>query len=313
MEATRSHVLDGLVTRAISLNDVLEDQLELEGRTFRVRVRSAEGGAVLVFQDVTELLRLTRARRDMVANISHELRTPISTIRLLIDTVRQRIDRGQPIEDKQIRKIAAEVDSIQTLVQELHDLSMIESGRAIMRLIDIPIDTLVHDALSRMAEQIDKKKLTTTNTIPADMVVLADPDQMRRVLLNLVGNAVKFTPSGGSLSLSAERKGGQFVVRIADSGPGIPPQDRMRVFERFFQLDSSRGTHGGSGLGLAIAKHIIEAQGGTIWVEGVEPHGACLCFTLNAADERNDASELSVSDRISTAASDESEKKKSKK
>ncbi|MHB8628246.1 MAG: sensor histidine kinase [Aggregatilineales bacterium] len=284
MEVTRHHLLDDLATRTIESRDALDEQFELDGRAFKVHAERLGDGVALALQDVTELLRLTRARRDMVANISHELRTPLSTIRLLVDTLNQRIERNQPIDAKHLRKIATETDNIQALVQELHDLSMIESGRAIMRLIETPLNAIVQDAIGRMTAQIDKKKLHVVNTIGDEQRVLADPDQTRRVLTNLISNAVKFTASGGTLTFSATPSNDQVTIRVADTGIGIPVHERMRVFERFYQIDSARsGGHGSSGLGLSIAKHIVEAQGGKIWVEGVEPQGACLCFTLNSA------------------------------
>lgn len=294
MEITRHHLLDDLATSALESTDALDDQFEQDSRAFKVHAERLGDGAVLALQDVTDLLHLTRARRDMVANISHELRTPLSTIRLLVDTLNQRIDRNQSIDVKHLRKIAAETDSIQALIQELHDLSMIESGRAIMRLIETSLNAIVQDALNRMTAQIERKKLKVVNTIEAEQWVWADPDQTRRVLTNLISNAVKFTPSNGTLTFSATASNGQVTVRIADTGIGIPDSERIRVFERFYQIDNARsGIHGSSGLGLAIAKHIVEAQGGKIWVEGVEPQGACLCFTLNSATSQPDASTLS--------------------
>jgi len=246
------------------------------------------GEAIVVMQDVTDLLRLTRARRDMVANISHELRTPISTIRLLVDTLNQKVERGQPIDAKPLRKISAETDSMQNLVQELHELSMIESGRALMRLVETPLSAIVLDAIGRMTAQIDKKKINIVNSVSDDIRVLADPDQTRRVLTNLISNAVKFTPSGGSLTFNAKERDGLITVRVSDTGTGIPVHERKRVFERFYQIDNARtNVHGGTGLGLSIARHIVEAQGGTIWVESAEPQGACLCFTLSSPDRLN--------------------------
>ena len=283
MTATRHHQLDNLAVRCAQLNDALEDQIELNGRSFKVRAsRIANGSVALALQDVTELLRLTRARRDMVANISHELRTPISTIRLLVDTLSQSLGRNPERDLRQLGKIASQTDSLQFLTEELHELSMIESGKAIMRMIETPLNTIAHDAIDRMITQVEKKKLELLNTITDDVCVLADPDQTRRVLTNLISNAVKFTPSGGKITLSARTAADMVTVRVADSGPGIPPNERVRIFERFYQIDSARsgGPHNGSGLGLSIAKHIIEAQGGEIWAEGAEPHGACICFTL---------------------------------
>ncbi len=287
MTVTRAHQLDGLAQKAGISSDVLNDQIEIDGRAFKVRAARLEENAIaLVLQDVTELLRLTRARRDMVANISHELRTPISTIRLLVDTLSSGLGRNPERDLKNLTKIAAETDSLQYLAQELHDLSMIESGKAIMRMIELPFNSIARDATDRLAAQLEKRKLTLRNMIEDDIRVLADPDQTRRVLMNVIGNALKFTPSGGTITVSANSKGGMVTIRIADDGPGIPPGERTRVFERFYQVDSARTSGpqgGGSGLGLSIGKHIIEAQGGHIWAEGVEPHGTCICFTLPLA------------------------------
>ncbi len=240
----------------------------------------------MALQDITELRRLTRARRDMVANISHELRTPISSIRLLVDTLNQNIGRNPDRDTRLLGKIATETDSLQYLTQELHDLSMIESGKAIMRMVEIPFNTIAHNAIERMTAQIEKKKIALTNTIPEEVRVLADPDQTRRVLTNLISNSVKFTPSGGNITFSALASESMITIRVADNGAGIPLQERTRIFERFYQVDSARSSGpqgGGSGLGLSIAKHIVEAHGGQIWAEAAEPHGTCICFTLPQA------------------------------
>ncbi len=313
IEATRHHILENLVARAVDSREQIEDQLDIDGQSYKVRALALNNGdAVIVMQDVTELLRLTRARRDMVANISHELRTPISTIRLLVDTLNQKVERGQTIDAKPLRKISTETDNLQGIVQELHDLSMIESGRALMRLVETALQTIMLDAIGRMTAQIEKKKIAVVNDVPDGIQVLADPDQTRRVLTNLISNAVKFTLSGGTLTLAATERDGLVTVRVSDTGTGIPAHERKRVFERFYQLDSARtNVQGGTGLGLSIAKHIVEAQGGTIWVEGVDPQGACLCFTLSSAD-RSDALET-VNMPAAGAAAGETKEKKSKK
>ncbi len=287
MAVTRHHQLDGLVDKALERHEPLEDQLEINGRWYKVRVTQLETGTiVLALQDVTELLRLTRARRDMVANISHELRTPISSIRLLVDTLSQNIGRNPERDTRLLGKIGNETDSLQYLVEELHDLSMIESGRAIMRMVETPFNDIARDAINRVVTQVEQKKLELSNQIADDICVLADPDQTRRVLTNLISNAVKCTPSGGKITFSAERGDSMVTIQVTDTGPGISPSERSRVFERFYQIDTARSGSpqgGGSGLGLSIAKHIIEAQGGKIWAEGALPHGTRICFTLPRA------------------------------
>lgn len=285
---TASHQLDRLAEQVIHTQEPQEDQIELNGRFYKVRVSWIDARTVvLALQDVTEVLRLTRARRDMVANISHELRTPISSIRLMIDTLTQSYGKNRERDLSKLAKIDRETESLQYLVQELHDLSMIETGKAIMRMIEIPLNSVIQDALGRMSSQLEQKGLRIVNTLPPEVIVLVDPDQTRRVLTNLISNAVKFTPSGGTITFSAAFDDpAQITIRVSDTGIGIPPSERERIFERFYQVDSARsGNTHGSGLGLAIAKHIIGAQGGKIWAEAALPQGTCIAFTLPLANE----------------------------
>jgi two-component system phosphate regulon sensor histidine kinase PhoR len=230
-------------------------------------------------------MRLTRARREMVANFSHDLGTPISSIRLLTETLQQSLGRNPERDKERLNKIAAEIDSLQHIRQELMDLSMIESGKAIIRMVTVNFADILRDAFDIMATQIEGKKLTLVNEIPADLPVLVDPEQTRRVIMNVMHNAVKFTPKDGQIIVTGSCDGQMTTIRIRDTGPGIPPQDRTRIFERFYQVDAARTGHpgGGSGLGLSIAKHIIEAQGGKIWAEAGIPNGACIAFTLPIA------------------------------
>ncbi|MCZ7545338.1 MAG: HAMP domain-containing histidine kinase [Anaerolineae bacterium] len=265
-----------------------EGQFAADQNVYRARCNNltadGEGYIALALQDITQLMRLNRARREMVANISHELRTPISAIRLLRDTlIYQKLGRKR--RKTILRKIGKEVDALQRIIDGMHDLAMIESGQAIMRLIETPLAPLIHEALDHLDEEIERRKLEVTVDIAPKLYVLVDPGQIGRVLTNLIHNAVKFTPKGGRVHVHAEpapaeRYGEAVRVVICDSGPGIPPEDRLRVFERFYQRDPARSEGRGSGLGLSIAKHIVEAHNGEIWVEDSPLGGACLCFTL---------------------------------
>jgi len=285
MSVVRHHHLDQLAAQVTLNQEPLEDQIEIDGRTYKVRMSWIDVQTLVVaLQDVTELLRLTRARRDMVANISHELRTPISSIRLMVDTLTQNYGKNLEKDLTKLARIDRETESLQFLVEELHDLSMIETGRAIMRMIETPLNLVIRDALSRMSSQLESRPLTIENTIPDSLIVLADPDQTRRVLTNLISNSLKFTAPGGRITFAAEANESTATIRMSDTGIGIPPSERKRIFERFFQVDSARsGNSSGSGLGLAIAKHIIEAQGGTIRAEAGELQGTTIVFTLSVA------------------------------
>jgi two-component system, OmpR family, phosphate regulon sensor histidine kinase PhoR len=296
MTVTRNHELDALVEGVLRGETGLETQIEINERAFRVRAHQTKGtvqpNAVIALQDISELLRLTRARREMVANFSHDLRTPISSIRLLVDTLTHHFGRNGERDLRLLGKIAGETDSLQHMTVELIDLSMIESGRAIIRMVPVTMGEILGDAFSVMATQIEQKKLELVNEIPDDLRVSADPEQTRRVVTNVIHNSLKFTPPGGQIRFTVSCANQMATIRIQDTGPGIPPQDRTRIFERFYQVDTARtggqGTNG-SGLGLSIAKHIIEAQGGKIWAEAGIPNGACICFTISLADAEKSA------------------------
>ena len=285
---TRHHEIDQLVTQALSAGEELEAQVTLRGSTYRIRVTPVVEGrgayASIALEDVTELQRLGRARRDMVANISHELRTPITSIRLLVDTLMRDKERGTKRSQELLGKIAIETDTLQQMAQELLDLAMIESGRTELMLVPVDLGQIIAEVIEQFTAQAERKELSVRWQAPQNLVVLADATQVKRVLGNLLHNAIKFTPAGGSITLSARSKDGWARVAVTDSGPGIAPEERERVFERFYRSDRSR-QGGGTGLGLAIAKHIVLAHSGRIWVE--EPpaqSGAYVCFTLPLAE-----------------------------
>ncbi|MCS6871329.1 MAG: ATP-binding protein [Anaerolineae bacterium] len=295
MQVTRHHEIDALVNALAQGQEQPEAQIVIEDSTFRMRgVRIGERGEYLVvvaLQDISELLRLARARRDMVANFSHDLRTPLSSIKLLIESLQMNLGRNPERDRKLLAKLAGEADSLHHMTQELIDLSMIESGRAIMRLVPVRAVEVIESAFKVMETQFDQKRMHATYDVPADLWILADAEQIRRVLTNLLHNAVKFTPAEGRITCTARAVGESAQIEVTDTGIGIPPHERTRIFERFYQVDSARTTganRSGTGLGLAISKHIVEAHGGKIWAEaGLPPTGARLCFTLPLAEPPN--------------------------
>ncbi len=271
--------------------EVFEDQFSRDRRRFRVRIRllkrESHSFIGIALQDVTELVRLNRARRDMVANISHELRTPIANIRLIIEGLFHEDEKPKRKQSTTaLRAIAHETDSLLWLLQELLDLSMIESGQAILRMIDVPLEPLITELIGRLEDQIDAKNLTMSTEVPDGVYGLADQDQVRRVLVNLIHNAIKWSPEGKTLRVTAEPAGDEVVVSVLDEGPGVPDEHTERIFERFYQVDPSRSAGEGTGLGLAICRHIVEAHGGRIWAEGNNggTRGGTFRFTLAAAE-----------------------------
>ena len=284
--------LMALLQVAADKDDSLEEQFVINDRYYRARTHVTDLDENrrfigIALQDITDLVDLNRARRDLVANISHELRTPITRIRLIIEGLFLDADRPKRKASIQsLKEIAMETDALLWLSQELLDLSMIESGQAIMRLVPLQLKPLVDDAIERLSAQAQMKNLNIVSHVPQRYSVLCDADQLRRVLGNLLHNAIKWSPEGGAVTITATENTDEIAVSVRDNGPGVPEELRERVFERFYQADVSRSGDEGTGLGLAICKHIIEAHGGEIWAKG-NRHGAGghFVFSLLQADD----------------------------
>ncbi len=287
--------LEMMVTDALSnQEETFEEQTSYERRPYRVRcrvVRRDEHMFIgLALQDVSDLVRLNRARRDMIGNISHELRNPIANIRLIIDGLFHEQDKPKRKQSTTaLKAIARETDALMWLMQEMLDLSMIESGQAILRMVDTSIRDMVDEAIDRLVEQANSKDLKLVSEIPNNLKALADHDLVRRVILNLIHNAIKWSPPGEMIITRAEANGvGEVIISVLDNGPGVPEDHRERIFERFYQVDPARSGREGTGLGLAICKHIIEAHGGRVWVEnndqGKNGHGGYFRFTLPGSE-----------------------------
>ncbi|MCY4062846.1 MAG: ATP-binding protein [Chloroflexi bacterium] len=276
---------------ALSENESVEEQFVIRGTNYRARAQLIEHCQTrrtigIGMQDITELVSLNRARRDLVANISHELRTPITRIRLIIEGLFLEADKPKRKASIQsLKEIAMETDALLWLAQDLLDLSMIESGEAILRLVKTPLKQVVDDAIERMKSQAAMKDLKIVSHVPQTVDILCDADQLKRVLGNLLHNAIKWSPLGEAITIAASEQLDEVIVSIFDNGPGVPDELRNRVFERFYQADASRSGDEGTGLGLAICKHIVDAHGGRIWAEGnSQGIGGHFLFTVLKAD-----------------------------
>lgn len=270
--------------------EALEEQMTIHDRIYLVsaQVIRREGHVFigLALQDITQLIRLNRARRDMVANISHELRTPIANIRLIIDGLFHDQDKPKRKDSiSSLRAIARETDALLWLVQEMADLSMIESGQAIVRMIEVPLIEVVNEAVERLSNQMAAKQLKVVRHVPEKINVLCDRDLMQRVLMNLLHNAMKWSPLDEAVTISAITDRDEVVISVFDNGEGVADDQVDRIFERFYQVDASRSINDGTGLGLAICKHIVVAHGGRIWAEGnSKGGGGHFKFTLLSAE-----------------------------
>lgn len=285
--ALRHSELEALLADAEKLHgESVERRIEHEKRIFQARAVNIQSEShtlnILILRDVTELQRLERARREMVSNITHELGTPITNIGLLTETI-----LSTPIKHKfkpaykLIKDIRREVDTLTLLVQEIRDLSLIESGQMPVRLLPIDLWDVVEESTTQLAPLAESRHQTITNTVEPGTIVLADNLTLQRAIKNIVHNALKFSDEHGQVTISASKTDDEVILAIKDNGPGIPADELPRIFERFYQVDRARRQ--GTGLGLAIVRHIALAHGGRTWAESTPGEGATFFIALVAA------------------------------
>ncbi len=312
MAWTRQHLLQELVEhtfqgeKAPPLYFTWGDR-NLEAHTRFIKEHKEVVAVALAIHDVTEVQRLSRARRDFVTNISHELRSPLASLQLLTETLLNGALDNKKMALKLVNKIATQTDTLNQLAQEVVDLSMLESGKAPLRMASFSLQAIVRKQIEALLPQADRKNLTLNTDVGDDITVLVDETMLGRVLTNLIHNAIKFTETGGvtvsakrvdgqdlspqsapsslptgkEIAISKEIEGDWVMVSVADTGKGIAADELGRIFERFYKVDPARSRRdAGTGLGLAIARHIVEAHGGHIWVESNYGDGATFYFTL---------------------------------
>jgi two-component system, OmpR family, phosphate regulon sensor histidine kinase PhoR len=241
------------------------------------------GSTLLLFQDLTRQRRIETMRRDFISNVSHELRTPLAALKALTETLQTGALEDPPAASRFLEQMETEVDSLSLMVSELLELSRIESGRVPLTLAaSRPID-IIYPAQERLRLQAERGGLTLSVECPDDLPpVLADASRVQQVMVNLLHNAIKFTPPGGQVTVSAAQHERSIRFTVVDTGIGISVDDLTRIFERFYKVDRSRTTSG-TGLGLAIARHLVEAHGGRIWVESEVGTGSRFHFTIPLA------------------------------
>jgi signal transduction histidine kinase len=232
------------------------------------------------------LQELDRLKSDFVSNVSHELRTPLTAIKGAVDLVLRQV--AGPLTEKQVHyltRVRSNTQHLAGLINDLLDLSKIESGKIEMRSSRISLGGLVHEVMETLRPVAAEKIIDLEATIAdPSILVWADRDKVNQVLMNLIGNAIKFTPAQGRVTVSAARDGNESVyVSVTDTGPGIAPEEREKIFDKFYQIAQTGETKPkGTGLGLAICKALVELHGGHIWVESEINHGCTFSFTLPA-------------------------------
>ena len=285
-EIIRDHNLQQLVARCTERREVQHGEVEIpQWRRYLSVITTplAEHGdasVLLTMHDLTRIRQVETSRKEFVSNVSHELRGPLAAVKTLAESLSSGALKDKKRAKDFLRRINSEVDRMAAMVNELMELSRIESEQSSLQLQ--PLD--LHPFLSEMHEenqpQAEKQKiafeLALTEHLPR---VRGDEDKMRQVLGNLLSNAFRFTPKDGRVSLSAQQENGKVCVRVADTGVGIPRKHLPHIFERFYKVDRSRHSEG-FGLGLAIVKHIVQAHGGEIHAESAEGQGATFTVVL---------------------------------
>lgn len=285
MEVSTDHRLEEIVRGALQTGAAAGELTirTTEAPTLLVRARRlSSGDAWLVLEDVTELRRLQRIRTEFIDNLAHELRTPLTTVSLLAETLALEAGDLPPRTADRIAKIEVETGHLVQMVNELLDLSKIESGGAALLLSDVDLARLADatvERLSLFAERHGVRMVVEADgAIP---LVRGDGERLGQALLNLLHNAVKFSPAGAEVVIRVRADEHEVVVTVQDHGPGIPRSARTRVFERFYKGDRARTRGvGGTGLGLSIARHVVEAHGGRIWVDSEEGSGSTFGFAV---------------------------------
>ena len=255
--------------------------------------RSPILGVWLVLEDVAELRRLQRIRAEFIDNLSHELRTPITTIGLLVESLTRDADGaeagGAPIPPKmreRIGKLEVETGNIAQMVAELLDLARIESGGRQIHLDDVDLGRIATESTERLRTFADRQGVSLRVDVePGLPPVRGEAARLAQVFANLVHNAVKFSATGSEVRVGV-RRGPRLMLEgwVSDDGPGVSAADQARIFERFYKADRTRTSGGGTGLGLAIARHIVEGHGGAIRVQSEEGSGATFAFTIPISD-----------------------------
>ncbi|HEV2704346.1 MAG TPA: ATP-binding protein [Pyrinomonadaceae bacterium] len=243
-------------------------------------------GAVGVFFDITRLERLEHVRQEFLSNVSHELRTPLTAILTFVET----LEEGAVDEPENNRRFLAVIrrnaERMHNLINDILELSAIETGTVAVELAPVRLSTLVGDCATALAARASERGVELCNLVPAETIVHADPRRLEQMLTNLIDNAVKFSAERSCVTVSHERTAGRDRISVTDAGEGIAPEHLARIFERFYRVDRARSRAlGGTGLGLAIVKHLARAHGGEANVRSTPGHGSTFTIELPVREE----------------------------
>ncbi|HEY8532174.1 MAG TPA: ATP-binding protein, partial [Limnochorda sp.] len=276
-------------TRTLRLMRPAERELQIRSAPLR-SVAGGLDGAVAVLRDVTEMRRLEQVRTEFVANVSHELRTPLTAIKGFIETLLDGAVDDPATARRFLEIVRRETDRLVRLINDLLDLSRLESPHLEVQLVPVDLKPLVEECLELFRHRAASRSIELSCELQGSLWALGDASLIRQVLVNLVDNAVKYTPPGGRVWISGGLEGSWAELAVSDTGPGIPGRALNRVFERFYRVDKARSRDmGGTGLGLSIVRHAVERQGGRVWVESAPGEGSTFRVRLQAVPGKETA------------------------
>ena len=291
IESTLNHDFSELVGRVLKTGTPgsLEIRLAAPKEAY-INVYAAPlerpAGALIAMHDLTAAMRIDAVRRDFVANVSHEFRNPLASIKAMAETIAVRGQSDPDAAADFARKIVAEADRLAALSDDLLDLAKIEAGRRPVRMEDFPLSEIVARIVGDFGPKAEYKTITLVAEVPEGIRVSADRDSVHQILANLTDNAVRYTRPGGEVTISAANDGDRVSVKVSDTGIGIPDEELPLIFERFYRVDKARSREsGGTGLGLSIVKHLVEAHAGRIEVRSTLGEGSTFVFTLPSAEK----------------------------
>lgn len=277
IEIIRNFELEGIINQALQQEIFINKEIEIISpvpKIFKVRVSPfytvdyVNIGIVVILRDITELRILEQVRTEFVTNVSHELRTPLTSIKGFVETLLDGAMEEKVTSERFLKIISDETDRLNRLIGDILSLSKIEAKPTEFSRTKVQMEKVINNVVSMLYPQANSKKLNLTTEISPLPAILANEDMMRQLLINLIDNAIKYTPPNGKVTVEAASVKGGVQIKIKDTGLGIPVASLPRLFERFYRVDKARSREmGGTGLGLAIVKHIVEANNGNVQVE----------------------------------------------
>ena len=293
IQVVRNYKINELLEKVLKDNNIISQEIVLqreEEKILRCHFASITNekddikGGVIVFTDITELRRLEQVRKDFVANVSHELKTPLTSIIGYVDTLIENENIDEKTSNKFLKIIKDEADRLGILIQDLLNLSKFEDSNPDLKPGDV--EQLIKKTISILKEKANKKNITIKTEIENDLSqVYMIKEQIEQVMINLIDNAIKYTPKNGEIEVKVTDRNEKILVEVEDNGIGIPDEDKQRIFERFYRVDKARSrSMGGTGIGLSIVKHIIKSHDSEINLESESGEGSKFWFYLKKAN-----------------------------